>query len=870
VATTANRRKIWIAALGASLLVLFAFLATLNAFNTQLPTPATTQQIVVFTGLSIVAFLLFVAVLILLVRNVLKLYADQRSRVMGTRLRTRMLWGALLVSLVPIASMYAFSYLLLNRAVDRWFSQPVTEMRDDSNNMALELARYTTANARAEADSIASGLPETPPAPPRLEAPAASSVPASKQPTHRSIRATTHGSAHATAPSASRLHREAIYQVLRQHEITLQNGFAIVYHEGRVIASFQLPQRAGATAQIRTWLPDQAADEDADEPARQAPTDPTDAEILATAQRNDQPVFSLGATDYALGTTALKQGNTVVVGLPMPFGMAATMARLQKRAEAYSTLYSERRQIRDLYMLLLLMMTSLALFASCWLALHLSKQVTKPVEALADAMEAIASGDYAHRVQESATEELGELVRSFNHMASDLEDSRRAVEHSTVQLSAANTALEARRGELETMLETIPNGVATLDADRRIVLANRALSEMMDPGGQRPFFGRAMEEVFPVEVVEVLDRLIKRSHRMGSASSEIEVTAPVYASNDRFGRAMNLLATVALLEIPTATERARREHHGYVLVLENATELLRAQKQSAWKEVARRVAHEIKNPLTPISLSAEQIRRHIDRLANNLADRGIDSSAEPPSVAVIRRCSEVITSSVESMRSLVDQFAALAEFPTARPKPADLNTIVENSLALFAGRMQTIRIVRKMSSDLPLVMADPEALKRALGNLIDNAAEAMQQSLFRELRICTNLLENGMVELTIADTGSGLTDEMRERLFLPYFSTKQRGTGLGLAIAAKIIQEHQGTIRAEKNEPAGAKFIVELRPASSLDSDPDTSSVSAFANTQNGNHSELKSAEGHDAVISARNTREVADDLASTIARGPK
>jgi two-component system, NtrC family, nitrogen regulation sensor histidine kinase NtrY len=402
-------------------------------------------------------------------------------------------------------------------------------------------------------------------------------------------------------------------------------------------------------------------------------------------------------------------------------------------------------------------------------------------------------------------------------MAADLEGSRRAVDESTVQLSAANATLEARRSELETMLETIPNGVATLDADRRIVLTNRALSEMMDPGGQRSFVGRSMEEVFPAEVVEVIDRLIKRSHRMGSASSELEIAGATGT--------MNLLATVALLEMPGGM---RREHQGYVLVLENATELLRAQKQSAWKEVARRVAHEIKNPLTPISLSAEQIRRHIDRLAHTLEERSIES----PSTGVIRRCSEVITSSVESMRSLVDQFSALAEFPTAKPKPADLNTIVENSLALFAGRMQTIRVVKKMGPDLPLVMADPEALKRALGNLIDNAAEAMQQSLLRELRIGTALLESGMVELTVADTGSGLTDEMRERLFLPYFSTKQRGTGLGLAIAAKIIQEHQGTIRAEKNVPAGARFIIELRAATVVDNDSELSAAAAVGNGQ--------------------------------------
>ena len=430
------------------------------------------------------AFILFVAVLILLVRNVLKLYADQRSRVMGTRLRTRMLWGAVLVSLIPIVFMFVFSYLLMNRAVDRWFSQPVTEMRDDSNHMALELARYTTANARAEADSIACRPARRASADPLSQGATlllcsdfkAAGPPLNPRPVswlRRSHRRTL----------GLALHREAINQVLRQHEITLQNGFAIVYREGRVVASFHMPQRAGATAQVKTWLPDQVA-------RRRLRPDPHRSHRCRHSRRSptQRPARLLsGHNRLRSRATPVKQGNTVVVGLPMPFGMAATMISLRKNADAYWVLYSERRQIRDLYMLLLLMMTSLALFASSWLALHLSKQVTKPVEALADAMEAIAAGDYAHRVKESATEELGELVRSFNHMAADLEDSRRAVEHSTIQLSAANTALEARRGELETMLETIPNGVATLDPDRRIILANRALSEMMDPGGQRPF-----------------------------------------------------------------------------------------------------------------------------------------------------------------------------------------------------------------------------------------------------------------------------------------------------------------------------------------------------------------------------------------------
>jgi two-component system nitrogen regulation sensor histidine kinase NtrY len=871
MAVSANRRKMLSIALGLCLLVLFAGLAFLNAFNLSFLNPANLEQFFFFTGLSIVAFILFVAVLVLLVRNVLKLYADQRSRVMGARLRTRMLWGAVLVSLLPIAFMFAFSYLLMNRAVDRWFSQPVTQMRADSDRMALELARYTTSNARAEADSIAAGIPAAIDAvssgkvipPPMPSSADNATTGTTHKSAHRFARDKERTTTHPPASSAAKQKRDAMYGVLRQHEITLQNGFAIVYRDGRAVVAFHMPQRAGA-AQVKSWLPDgNAGDEDggtADADKEHSLSDPTDAAILAAAQRNDEPVFSLGQTDYALGATSWPGGGSVVVGLPMPYGMAATMGRLRAAADAYWTLFRERRQIRNLYMMLLLMMTSLALFASSWLALHLSKQVTKPVEALGDAMEAIAAGDYAHRVAESATEELGELVRSFNHMAADLEGSRRAVDESTTQLSAANTALEARRSELETMLETIPNGVATLDAGRRIVLTNRALSEMMDPGGQRPFLGRGIEEVFPPEVTEVLDRLINRSHRMGTASSEIEITSP---ANDKFGGTMNLLATVALLETPGSGDRMRREHQGYVLVLENATELLRAQKQSAWKEVARRVAHEIKNPLTPISLSAEQIRRHIDRLAHMLTDHSVES----PSVGVIRRCSEVITSSVESMRGLVDQFAALAEFPTARPKPADLNTIVENSLALFAGRMQTIRVVRRLSPDLPLVMADPEALKRALGNLIDNAAEAMQQSLLRELFLCTNLLENGMVELTIADTGSGLTDEMRERLFLPYFSTKQRGTGLGLAIAAKIVQEHQGTIRAEKNEPAGAKFIMELRAASSVDSDPELR-IAFEASATRPNRRSTDQRPAASAYFADGAAEVIDDDLASTTNKG--
>lgn len=772
---TSNSRRNLLIGLGVCL-ILFILLATLNAFNVSFLNPASPLQTLVFITLSTLAFVLFVVVLILLVRNFLRLYADQRSRILGTRLRTRMLWGAVLVSLVPLGFMFAFSYLLMNRAVDRWFSQPVTEMRDDANRATIELFHYAAANARSEADSIAveiSALPGV-----------------------------------GTRPDSA-----AINRILDRHSLTLQGGFGIVYNDRRPIASIHLPAVTGP-AELRSLIPPETAPGSDESPQPTAAIQhkpvhgPLPEVVLRAAQQTDQPFYSIGSSDYSLASAGLQHGGLVVVALPIPAGMSETAAQLRSAADTYWTLFRERRQVRALYMLYLLLMTGLALFACCWLALNLSKQVTRPVETLAEAMEAIAAGDYARRVSPSATEELGELTASFNAMATDLESSRALAEQSRTQLSELNATLQQRRAELETIIETIPNGVATLSPTLRIVLANRAFSELLDPGGQKHFIGMRLHEVFPTEITDTLDRLLRRSHRMGSASDEMQMASP--------SGPLQISATVALLE---GTSANAHEHLGYVLVLEDVSELLRAQKQSAWKEVARRVAHEIKNPLTPISLNAELIQRHIGRLKPLLDEHHIDSN----SPAVIERAGTVISSSVETMRSLVDQFATLAEFPSSRLRPADINSIVENALALFAGRLGSIRVRRALAPNLPLVSADPEALRRALSNLIDNAAEAMHDSLHRELTLSTRLLPSGLIELCVADTGPGLTDELRERLFLPYFSTKQRGTGLGLSIAAKIIQEHQGTIRAEKNTPAGAKFIIELRPANTSASESEPS-----------------------------------------------
>lgn len=761
-----RQRKIVLIVVGSCLLLLFLGLAALNAFRLTFLTPTTPGEIFLFTSISLIAFLLFVVALVLLMRNMLKLYAEQRNRVLGARLRSRMLWGAVLLSLLPICCMYLFSYLLMNRAVDRWFSQPAAQLRDQSASIAVDLSRYVAANAFAEAEALASAIVDR---------------------------------------NGALINPAELAVQMQQHDVTLQGGFFLVYRDAAVVARHHANPDAVATLSTlqpqEIPLDDDASLQPSAAPVRVLQRGRVDDVVFQAIRRTDQPIVSVGGVDYIASTAWVKPDLRVVAAMPLPEGMTAHIAQLDRASQQYWTLFRLRHQIRRSYMLLMLMITSLAMFVASWLALHLSKQVTRPVEALADAMAAIALGNYDQRVEASATEELGDLVKSFNTMAEDLESSRLLVEQSTVQVFEANVELESRRRELETMLQTIPNGVVMLDTERRIRVANRAFSEMLDPGGQRAFLGLLLDEVLPQDAREPLERLLQRSHRMGTASAEIETQAQ--------GGALNIAATVALLE---STSGGMRIANGYVVVLENATELLRAQKQSAWKEVARRVAHEIKNPLTPISLSAEQIRRHIVRLGDTLQAGGIDS----PSVATIHRCSEVISGSVESMRSLVDQFSALAEFPNVKPRAADLNTVIDNTLALFAGRLKKIRVVQALKPDLPLALVDPEAIKRALSNLIDNAAEAMGNSLLREIHIETRRSEQspGMLELAVADTGPGVTDDMRERLFLPYFSTKGRGTGLGLTIAAKILADHGGSIRAEKNLPTGTRFILEVPLAS--------------------------------------------------------
>jgi len=393
----------------------------------------------------------------------------------------------------------------------------------------------------------------------------------------------------------------------------------------------------------------------------------------------------------------------------------------------------------------------------------------------------------------AAADELGELVASFNRMAADLEESRAKIEQSSHELEKANANIEHRRRQTEIILENIPTGVLSLDGAGKVRHANPAFVRLLkfrDQSAARTsaedFEGISLRDIFGAEISTQLIHLMRKADRMGTTTSQFELQSG--------GGKLSVAITVASMRID-------RQRLGYVLVFEDFTELLRAQKQAAWREVARRVAHEIKNPLTPIALSADRIRRHLER----------GTTPDASSVAVMHGCADTIQNAVETVRQLVDEFSTLARFPTAQPRPSEINGIIESALQLFSGRLDGVTIRTQLGPDLPIVLADPDAMKRAIANLIDNAAEALQDSLVREIYISSALVESrDSIEIVIADTGHGITDEVKERLFLPYVSTKKRGTGLGLSIVSRIMQEHNGSIRIEENQPVGARFILEL------------------------------------------------------------
>lgn len=492
----------------------------------------------------------------------------------------------------------------------------------------------------------------------------------------------------------------------------------------------------------------------------------------AVVERSDGrrlPLCGVGQTVRGIvGTVPLPWADaTLNVAAAVPVDLAEKEREIQEYVATYDQLALDRKSARNFYIQLLFLLTLFILFVATWIALFLSRQISVPISALLDAAGEVRKGNLGHRIQMRAIDELATLVRGFNEMTEALETNRRE--------------LESRRRFTEAILESIPTGVISLSADGKILRVNEALKRIFpDELLERAEY---LEDLFSREDAAEIKYLMKRARRTGFASGQMEL------DTDR--RTLHLAVTVSALETTLTS--------GFVLVLEDTSEVLRAQKSAAWQEVARRIAHEVKNPLTPITLSAQRISRQLGR-----------ASVAPETARIVSECTARIVQEADSLKKLLDEFSQFARFPAAHPIPSDLNEVVEDALSVFAGRLDGIQVHKELALNLPRVNIDREQFKRVVVNLVDNAAEAMREALVKQLHISTQAVSAETVELVIADTGSGISTEDKEKLFLPYFSTKSRGTGLGLAIVSHIVSDHNAHIRVEDNVPVGARFIVEI------------------------------------------------------------
>jgi PAS domain S-box-containing protein len=725
-----DRRKIVLISLLVLVPALFFLGWSQASLNLSFLHPSNPKETLLLLALSAVIFLAFVIFALILLRILLKLYVERRQQRLGARFKTTMVVAFLGLSLVPVCVLYAVAYGLLNRTIDRWFGIPFDLIRTDSQ----ELVQQLHSRAQNRSLHIAHHL-------------------ASSEILARAVAASDHD-------EILRLFEREVADLNLESAMCFDRQGQLLAHAGDPVPDPSeiarlYPQLSGGRVPPAGLSGDWRSG---------------DFDMFVSAQ----PL--LDSAGAVLGT---------VVGVTrLPLKLMLVSQEIQREAQKYAQLSSERRAVKRAYLTMLWLLTLLILFIATWFALFLAKQVTVPIQALAEATQEVSRGNLGYQVATRADDELGILIHSFNAMTRQLQENRLAIDQAAKELQAVNRRLEERGNTIEAILENIPTGVISFDPQGQITSVNKMAKRMF--GHDDMGAVRTLADLFNPEDAREVARLFRRAMRQGVASRQMEL---------ELGRRR------AFTSLTVSSIRARHGKIGSVLVLEDLSELVQAQKAAAWQEVAQRVAHEIKNPLTPIQLSTERIRRLLERAG----------TLPPDLLRVVSESASLVGREVATLKSLVDEFSAFARFPASQPVPSNLNHIVENALRIFDGRLGGIEVHRDLSPDLPLASVDPEQMKRAVANLIDNAAEALEHALQKEIWVRTALdTEHDVAEITVADSGPGIAPEDKEKLFLPFFSTKHRGTGLGLAIVSRIVAEQKGIIRVEENQPTGTKFIIEL------------------------------------------------------------
>lgn len=697
---------------------------------------------VVLYALVVADVTILVGLLFVLARNLIKLLVERQRGLPFARFRSKLVLVLLGMTLIPAVLVLVVGSELIRNSANRWFSAPIDDVLSSAREVAADYYGERQAIVGQQADRLATML------------------------TAVNLQAADLGTV-----------RDLLTPEVVERGIDLVEVYRVAEANGQRMA---VPVVDVASAA----LPPIYARAGADRLAQQA---------LSGGASTPQPEAVGDGGELVRSATPVRRPDGSVTGVVVVSGyLAGDLARNSRRiADAYES-YRQVRVLRGplegVYLSFFLMMTLLILVSATWMGLYLAKRITRPIHLLAAGARQIAAGHLDHRIQPETRDEFGGLVEAFNAMAAELSVSQRRLERSRLDVEAKNVELEERRRYIETILERIATGVVSLDGAGVISTVNGAVMRLLrlEPS----VVGQPIASVLQREDLAPLAPVIDRAMRAKPGDHTGQEVALVID-----GRELHLaVASTPLIRDATPD--------GAVVVLDDVTPLIRAQKVAAWRDVARRLAHEVKNPLTPIQLSAERLRRHF-------------AQAPEPSRTLVQECSATIVQEVESLKQLVDEFSQFARMPAPRTALSDLHELLRDALGLYRGLFASIRLVEQFAPVLPKVRVDAEQFRRVIINVVDNAVDAIASAPPPDGKGLITIETqhdpgNSVARIIIADNGPGVPDDERSRLFLPYYSTKQRGSGLGLAIVRRIIVEHGGSIEATANVPRGTRMTIEL------------------------------------------------------------
>jgi two-component system nitrogen regulation sensor histidine kinase NtrY len=677
--------------------------------------------------------ILLLLLLYLTMRNLVKLFFERKKGVVGAKLRTKLVVAFMTLSLLPTIILFFVSVQFISSSIEYWFNLPVE--RSLKNSLEVGQGYY---------NRIIEEL-------------------------------LSHGN------SLSRLITYHGYTLLSRNEDMekLVNDKRVEYH----VASIKVFSQ---NMQLRTASLDEKLD-------LSSFKDPG-ADLL-------RKTFEKGSDNHDIQSSPIGQlvsgivpifsrtESKAVVGLVVmerfiPGAFVNRLNEIPRGLEEFKQFKLLKKPIKIIHLITFSIVTLLIIFASVWFGLFLSKGITVPIQELAEGTHRIAQGDYDVFIDLESEDEMGLLVNSFNRMAMDLKNGKVQLEEANRELIRRNVEIEQRRLYMEIVLANVAAGVMSADAQDRVFTINKSAEKMLGIKAAS-LIGRDYREVLnKVHLRNLKDFFEDRTLlKRGSMKRQINLTIG--------DKTLTLLVSLNVL-------RDEKDHYlGLVAVFEDLTELERAQRMAAWREVARRIAHEVKNPLTPIQLSAQRLKKRY----------GMKIAAEDGKV--FDECTDMIIDQVEGLKRLVNEFSSYARMPAPNLGLNSIKQIIEESVSLYKETRKGVKIVFHDSVEVPPFRVDREQMKRVMINLLDNAIDAIEEEGLVEVALAYER-DRQMVKIEVADDGKGIPTGSKTRLFEPYFSTKKHGTGLGLAIVSDIISDHNGSISVHERGPKGTRFIIEL------------------------------------------------------------